>query len=375
MKVILCGGGSGGHFYPLIAIAESLRELIREKKLLQAKIYYLAPSPYNAGILFDHEIEFVKIRAGKIRRYFSIQNIIDAFKAGFGFIEALFKVYSIYPDIIISKGGFMSLPVVFAGKILGIPVLIHESDSVPGRANLFASKFAKKIAVSFPEAIEYFDKEKTAFTGNPIRHEIIVPLKEGAYEYLGLDESSPVIFIMGGSLGAKKINDTILSALPSLLKKYQVIHQTGAQNYVETKQTSEIILGDSALASRYHPFDYMNSLALRMAAGVSSVIISRGGSTIFEIAVWGIPSIIIPITDSNGDHQRKNSYNYARSGGAIVIEENNLTPEILSAEIENILTYPERIERMKKGALSFGKTDAAHKIALAAIETALTHEK
>ncbi len=375
MKIVLCGGGSGGHFYPLIAITESIRDIVREKKLLQVKMYYLAPNPYNAGILFDHEIEFVKISAGKIRRYASIQNIIDIIKTGWGFISTLFKVYSIYPDVIISKGGMMSLPVVVAGKILGIPVILHESDSVPGRANLFAAKFAKRIAIAFKEAGEYFDRNITAYTGNPLRQEILTPITDGAKEYLKLEENLPTIVVMGGSLGSALINETLIVALPELLKKYQIIHQTGKLNFENVQKLSSVVLQDNLLSSRYHLFDYLNALSLRMSAGVSSIIISRGGSTIFEIAAWGVPSIIIPLSDSNGDHQRKNAYNYARESSAIIIEENNLTPEILITEIENIITNKERSERMRQGALHFAKTDAARKIAEVALDITLTHEQ
>ncbi|MES2059586.1 MAG: UDP-N-acetylglucosamine--N-acetylmuramyl-(pentapeptide) pyrophosphoryl-undecaprenol N-acetylglucosamine transferase [Patescibacteria group bacterium] len=383
MKIILAGAGSGGHFYPLIAITEAIRDIVKEKNLLQVKVYYLAPNPYNAGILFDNEIEFQKIYAGKIRRYFSIRNAIDIVLTGFGFIATFFKVFSIFPDVVVSKGGMMSLPVVFAAKILRIPIVIHENDSVPGRANLLAGKYATKIALSYPEAADYYRKqepkkdisEKLAYTGNPLRKEILTVVKEGAREYLGLEEGLPTIAILGGSLGSKRINDTILDSLPTLLSKYQIIHQTGKLNFKETKATSEIILENSPWKGRYHPFDYLNGLAERMMAGSTDLIISRGGSTIFEIAAWGIPSIIIPISDSNGDHQRKNAYNYQRSGGCIVIDENNMTPEILETEIKDILESPDKISKMRAGALSFAKTDAAYKIAEQVINIALTHEK
>lgn len=375
MKIILAGGGSGGHFYPLIAITQSIRDIVKQKSLLQAKVYYLASSPYNAGVLFDNEIEFRKIHVGKVRRYFSIRNVFDIIMSFFGFIETFFKVFSIYPDVVISKGGFMSLPVVFSAYILRIPVIIHENDSVPGRANALAGKYATKIALSYAEAEQFFDPKKVAWTGNPLRREILQPIHEGAFEYMKLEPGVPVITIMGGSLGAKVINDTILSALPQLVNKYQILHQTGKLNFKDTSTTAEVVLESNPNKSRYHAYDYLNELSLRMVAGVSDIIVTRGGSTIFEIAAWGIPSIIIPITDSNGDHQRKNSYNYARSGGAVVIDENNLTPEILIEEIADILGSPERIQQMKDGAKLFAKTDASNKIAEVAIDIALSHEK
>ncbi len=377
MKIILTGGGSGGHFYPLIAITESIRDVVKERNLLQAKIYYLAPTPYNAGILFDNEIEFQTVHAGKVRRYFSIQNLIDLIVSAYGFVEAFFKVFAIFPDVVVSKGGFMSLPVVFAAHILRIPIVIHENDSVPGRANLKAGKYATKIALSYPEAAELFgkDKDKTAWTGNPLRKEILTPVTEGAREYLNLESGIPTVAILGGSLGAKRINDTLLDSLPELLPQYQIIHQTGKLNFKEVQSTASVILEKNQFKERYHAYDYLNALAQRMVAGVADIIISRGGSTIFEIAAWGIPSIIIPISDSNGDHQRKNSYNYQRSGACVVIDENNMTPEILETAIKDILESKDKIEKMKAGARAFAKTDAAYKIAEAVVDIALSHEK
>lgn len=376
MKIVLAGGGSGGHFYPLIAVTEAIRDIARDQKILQPKMYYMAPNPYNAGILFDLEIEYIKIHCGtRVRRYFSIQNVIDILLTVWGFIESFFKLFFIFPDVVFSKGGLMSLPVVYAARILRIPVIIHEGDSYPGRANLRAGKFAKKIALSFPEAKEFFDEAKVALTGNPIRKEVMVPATEGAREYLGLETATPVVFVMGGSLGAERINDTLLDALPQLVESYEIIHQTGKLNFKTVSGQAQVILENSVHKNRYHAFDYLNPLAMRMAAGVSDVVVSRGGSTLFEIAVWGIPSILIPITDSNGDHQRKNSYNYARISGALVIEENNLTPEILITEINDILKNQERAKRMKAGALSFAKPDAAQKVAEAIVEICLSHEK
>lgn len=376
MKIVLAGGGSGGHFYPLIAVTEAIRDIARDQKILQPKIYYMAPNPYNAGMLFDLEIEYIKIHCGtRVRRYFSIQNILDILLTVFGFIESFFKLFFIFPDVVFSKGGLMSLPVVYAAKILRIPIIIHEGDSVPGRANMKAGKFAQKIALSFPEAKEYFSEEKIALTGNPVRKEVLQPASEGAREYLGLEPSTPVIFIMGGSLGAEKINNVILDALPELVAQCEIIHQTGKLNFVEVKGEADIILENSEFKHRYHCFDYLNPLAIKMSAGVASIVISRGGSTIFEVANWGIPSILIPITDSNGDHQRKNAYNYARVSHALVIEENNLTPEILVTEINDILKSKERMVQMSEGAKMFAKPEAANKIAEAIINICLSHEK
>lgn len=374
----MTGGGTGGHFYPLVAVADQIREICKNEKLLAPEIYFMAPDPYNKKELFDHEITFVSVMAGKRRVAPSISgkilNIIDIFKMGIGVLSAIVKLYTIFPDVVFAKGGYTSFPALMAAKILGIPVVIHESDSVPGRVNAWAGKFAQRIAISYKEAIQYFPKEKTAHTGNPIRKEFTEPLSTGAMEYLNLEANIPIILILGGSQGAQIINDAILSALPKLVEKYQILHQTGKRNYEEVSRTANVILEGNTYISRYHPFDYFNTLAMRMAAGVSSLIISRGGSTIFEIAAWNIPSILIPITTSNGDHQRKNSYNYARDGGAIVIEEANLSPEIIINEVDRIMGNTQICERMRAGAKTFARLDSAQLIANEILKIALKHE-
>ncbi|MEK7574713.1 MAG: UDP-N-acetylglucosamine--N-acetylmuramyl-(pentapeptide) pyrophosphoryl-undecaprenol N-acetylglucosamine transferase [Patescibacteria group bacterium] len=374
MKILFTGGGTGGHFYPIVAVAEAVNKISKEKRLLAPELYYMADEPYDKRALFDNNITFISMPAGKLRHYFSLLNFLDIFKTAAGVIKSLWKVFRIYPDVIFGKGGYASFPALFAGKILRIPVVIHESDSVPGRVNLWAGKFAQDIAVSFPEAANYFDAAKTAYTGNPLRQEILNLQSSGAHEFLKIDKSIPTILIMGGSQGSKLINEAILQILPELVENFQIIHQTGADNFAEVSKAAGVILSKIVKKDRYKPFDYLNDLGMRMSAGVSSLVISRAGSTIFEIAAWGLPSLIIPITDSNGDHQRKNAFNYARSGCAVVIEEHNLTSHLLLSEITSLMSSPERLNQMKEGTKNFARRDAAEVIALKLLEIALSHE-
>ncbi|MBI2108601.1 MAG: UDP-N-acetylglucosamine--N-acetylmuramyl-(pentapeptide) pyrophosphoryl-undecaprenol N-acetylglucosamine transferase [Parcubacteria group bacterium] len=376
MKIVLTGGGTAGHFYPLIAIAEELHKIAETEKLLHPEIFYMSVSPFDKKALFENNITFKHVFSGKLRRYLSVLNIIDVFILCLGTIQALFKLFNLYPDVVISKGGYASVPVVFAARIFRIPIIIHESDAIPGRSNIWAGKFAERIAVSWDSAASFFPKEKTAVVGQPVRRDIANPIKEGAYEYLKLEEHIPVILVLGGSQGAEIINNVILDALPQLIGKYQLIHQTGVAHIKNAEQMSFAILKEGGLETgRYKPFGYLHTLALRMSAGVASLVISRAGSTIFEIASWGLPSIIVPITKSNGDHQRKNAFNYARSGAAIVMEEKNLTPHLLLSEINRIMENSALQEEMKKQAQGFFRKDAALKIAREAIRIALKHEK
>ncbi|MCX6719118.1 MAG: UDP-N-acetylglucosamine--N-acetylmuramyl-(pentapeptide) pyrophosphoryl-undecaprenol N-acetylglucosamine transferase [Candidatus Taylorbacteria bacterium] len=379
MKILFTGGVTGGHFYPIIAVAQAVREHAKERRILPPLLYFMAPTKYNPRALFDNELEFISIPAGKMRRYFSLLNFIDILKTAFGCIMAIFKIYMLYPDVVFGKGGYGSFPALVAARMLRIPVIIHESDSKPGRVNAWASRFARKIALSYPDAARYFgkkvDKDRIAYTGNPVRKEIVQPLLNGAAEFLGLEIGVPVIVILGGSQGAAAVNDVILQALPELLGRFQVIHQTGRANIEEIRSTTSVILKDDPHASRYHPFDYLNELTLRMSAGVAEIIISRAGSTIFEIAAWGVPSIIIPLPSSVSHDQTTNALTYAQSGAASIIEENNLSAHILLEEINRIHDNPAISAKMKDRAKAFARSDSADVLADAILDIALEHER
>lgn len=376
MKIVFTGGGTGGHFYPIIAVAQKVNEIIDKDKILGAKLYYFSDGPYDKEMLFENGLLYEEVKAGKMRTYFSLKNFTDIFKMFFGTINAIYKIFSIYPDVIFGKGGYGSFPTILAARILRIPVLIHESDSVPGRVNKWAGHFAKRTAVSFKEAADYFPKKTVAWTGHPIRTEIENPASHNeALEYFKLESDLPVLLILGGSQGAELINNTILDALPRLIKNFQIIHQTGVNNFKSVDGQAKVVLASSPEKVRYLPFAFLNPLAMKMAAGVATIIVSRAGSTIFEIASWGIPSIIVPITTTNGDHQRKNAFSYAHIGACNVIEEMNMTANILSSEIERIVNDKNIWNRMAQSAKAYNKPDAALKIARELVDIALAHEK
>lgn len=378
MKILLTGGGSGGHFYPLISVAQQIRKTSEEKKLLQPEIFYVAEDPYDEDLLFRNNIVFKRLSSGKLRGYFSVLNFLDFFKIIFATIKAFFLLFLIFPDVVFTNGGYGAFPVLFVSRIFRIPVVIHVSDTVPGRVNNWASKFAKKISVAFPETGDYLlkEKDKLAFTGNPVRRGLSTVLEQGAHEFLKLDKHVPTIMILGGSQGAQIINDIIVDALPKLVEKYQIIHQTGKNNFEDVSGRGKFVLQDNKNKDRYKPFKYLDLLAMRMSAGASSLIISRAGAgSISEIAVWGIPSVIIPITKSSGDHQRRNAFSYARSGSAVVMEEKNLAPNLLISEIDRIMGDEEKRKEMSDSAKKFARLDASEKIAKGILEIGLKHEK
>lgn len=374
MKILFTGGGTGGHFYPIIAVVEALRVLADEERLVNIELSFMSDSPYDANLLLKEDVSFKKISAGKLRRYFSLLNISDFFKTIAGTWSAFWAIYKNFPDVIFGKGGYASFPALFAGRILGIPVMIHESDMVPGWVNRWAGSFAKRVAISFPETAKYFPEERTALTGNPIRSAIIGSTAEEAKEVFQLEENIPVILILGGSQGSKNINDNVVDIAEQLVKSYQVIHQTGKNNLKEVNSRISVALEKSPFKSRYHAIGYLDDAGLRNASSVADLVVSRAGaSSIFEIAAWGMPSIIIPLSDSAQNHQRENAYSYAKSGAGEVIEETNLSPNLLLSEIKLLLNDSKRLQAMKEGAKNFNQPKAARKIARELLNLALEH--
>jgi UDP-N-acetylglucosamine--N-acetylmuramyl-(pentapeptide) pyrophosphoryl-undecaprenol N-acetylglucosamine transferase len=379
MKIVFTGGGTGGHFYPIIAVAQRVNQIIDHENILGVKLYYISDSPYDKEMLLENGLLYEEIITGKMRPFSSLENffsnIADIFKTLYGVINAVYKLFSIYPDVVFGKGGYASFPTIFAARLLRIPVLIHESDSVPGRVNKWAGRFAKKIAVSFVEAVPYFPNNKIAWTGQPIRMEIENTAKNSeALEYFKMESDIPVVLVLGGSQGAELINNTVLDALPRLVEKYQVIHQTGVRNFKIVSGRALVVLNGNPNKTRYLSMPFLNPLALRMASGAATIIISRAGSMLFEIASWGVPSILVPITHSILDHQRKNAFNYARAGACSVIEEANMTANILTGEIDRVVGNKEVYAQMLEDTKSFNKPGAAEKIARALVDIALEHE-
>lgn len=378
MTIVFTGGGTGGHFYPIIAIAEAITDIVREKRLIAPKMYYLAPNAFDEKALFENGIVHIKIPAGKVRRYASIKNVTDSFLTLIGLITAIVALFRLYPDVVVSKGGYGSVPTILAARLLRIPVMIHESDAKPGRANLLAAKFAQKIAISFESASAYFPKEvqsKIARTGIPIRKALMRIETEGARQYLGLEKDIPTVLILGGSQGSVRINETVLSCLSRLLSFANVIHQTGQANFKDVQAVANVVLGKDPYAARYHPINYLSETSLQRAAGVADIVVSRGGAnSIAEIGLWKKPAILIPIPESISHDQRTNAYAFAKTGAAIVIDEENLNPHILASEIERILHTPELGKRMGAAAEGFTDPDAARVLADEVLTIAVSHE-
>jgi len=365
MKILFTGGGTGGHIFPIIAVAREIRKIQEEKKL---RLFYLGPEDEFASILLSQEdIKIKKISAGKLRRYLSLksifQNIIDLFiKIPVGILQSYKYIFFTAPDLIFSKGGFGSIPGVIAGKLLGTPIFLHESDLAPGLSNRFLGGFAQVIFVSFPKT-EHFKLSKMIQIGNPIRKEIFEVSKKEVKEIIKLVGGKPVILILGGSQGAQRINDKILEILPDLLKNFEVIHQVGQKNLQGVIAESKTVITED-LEKYYHVFPFFKEHELKQAYGAADLIVARAGSgTIFEIAALGTPSILIPLPEAAQDHQVKNAYAYAQTGACQVLEETNFTPRFFLEKLKNLFSNPPELEKMSEAARKFAKPMAAKEIA------------
>ena len=362
---MLTGGGSGGHLFPLIAVSRKIREKLGPDCDL---IYVGSGLKMEREAMAKENIPVKVVMSGKMRRYFSLLNFVDIIKLPIGFLQSLWLLLRYMPDAIFSKGGYVAVPIVLAAWIYRIPVLIHESDAVPGTANRFMSRFATRIAVAYPSAEEYFPSEKTALLGNPIREHILGGNPEAIKKQLNFTDSKKVILVLGGSQGSMAINKAIVEILPKLLYEVQVIHQTGEQNY-DWVVRSAGEQGIKAGRDGYVPTKFLGEEHMRDALELCDLVISRAGAnSISEIAAHGKPSILIPLPMSANDHQRMNAYALAKIGGTLVLEESNLGPVMFMEKINQILNSEDLGPAMANQIKAFYHPHAAEVIANGVIE-------
>ncbi len=359
MRIAFTGGGTGGHLYPIIAVAREVKRIAEEERILDLELYYFGPDAIPADSVQAEDLIVTRVTAGKIRRYFSVFSFIDAFKVAFGILEAFWKMLLVMPDVVFCKGGFGSFPVTLAARIYRIPVVVHESDSMPGLVNRWAGRWARRVAVSFAGAAKYFPPARTALIGVPVRNRIIGGNREPAREVFGVFSNRPVVLVLGGSQGAAVLNRALIEVLGPLVEEFEVIHSAGPKNIEDVRlETAPILEGGGGVY--YHPFGFMNEDEMRGAFALADIVVSRAGATaIYEIAANAKPAILIPIKIAAQDHQKANAYEYVRRGAAIVIEEDNLTPSVLLHEVKKLNTDTGRRARMAEAARSFARPEAA----------------
>lgn len=320
-KIVLTGGGTAGHVTPNIALLPSLQKAGYEI------VYMGSYDGIEKKLLADFQIPYVGISTGKFRRYLDVKNFTDPFRVIKGFTEAKSYLKGFRPDVVFSKGGFVSVPVVRAAASLGIPCILHESDMTPGLANKLCLGAAVRICCNFPETMKKLPADKAVLTGTPIRAELAKGNKLSGLKLCGFTANKPVILAMGGSLGAANVNKAVREALPALLQDYQVVHLCGKD------KVDNLLLNTSG----YKQFEYIKS-ELKDIFAMTDVVISRAGANaICELLALKKPNLLIPLpaASSRGD-QILNAASFEAQGFSMVLPEEDITPELLVDKVHEL---------------------------------------
>lgn len=308
MKIILIGGGTLGPVTPLLALVDA----IKEKKPDTEFLWIGTRNGLERGLVGTKKIEFKAIYSGKWRRYFSLRNFLDICLVKIGAVQSFFILLKYKPNVIISAGGFVAVPVCFAGWILKIPIVIHQQDIQPGLANKLCAPFAAKITVAFEKSLKDFSKNKAVWVGNPAREEILKGKQE--------KEDLPKILAIGGGTGSEFLNDLVVGAIPELTKFCEIIHITGGK--IEHQEQD-----------RYHPHTFLAE-ELASAYATADVVVSRAGMGVLtELAALGKPSILIPLPG----HQEKNARYFEEKDAAIVLMQNEVSKEVFVGVVKKLL--------------------------------------
>lgn len=333
MRILLSGGGTGGHIFPNIAIVE---EAFKQAKHKYQFLYIGEKGGIEEKIILNHAIPFHGIHCGKLRRYFSVQNVTDLFKIPLGIAEACKAIRDFNPDIIFLKGGFVSVPVVIAGFIIGKKIITHDSDAIPALSTKINARFAKKVCLGYFEAQKFFNKEKVVVTGIPIIEKNLSGNPQNIFRKTKFSSTLPIVLVLGGSLGAQTINQALQKSLPELLKKMQTIHFTGFGKKIAMNLPG-------SLQSRYYQLEFAPEMG-DFYSCASAAISRAGAGAIAELRTWGIPTLLIPLSKkaSHGD-QLQNAKILFSQGKCLVLEEKDLNPPTLTEKVSQLLLHPQKL--------------------------------
>lgn len=349
MKVVLTGGGTGGHVTPFGRIIEALRQQYEQEKSKLPrrvdpevlKIFFLGVRDSLTQEFFaKHQVKVIAIPSGKLRRYVSHVTILDlCIRLPIGIVWALIRMWILMPDVVVSKGGYGSVPTVVAAAFYRIPILLHESDSVPGLATRLLARFAQIIAVGFRETkLDPKYAKKMVVTGIPVNNLITQLTQDEAKAKFGMERNEKVLLVMGGSQGAKQINEILLKILYQLIDMTAIIHIAGPTQFKAVQSVASEILAASPRKHLYQIYPYLTDL-MPYALVAADVVISRAGATtLAEIAILKKPSIIIPLSSAAGNHQYQNALIFEQYGAAVILLENNVNPSMVMHNVQTLLT-------------------------------------
>lgn len=350
MRILLSGGGTGGHVMPILALISELKSHFQGQGEKIEFLWLGSKTGPEKDFAQKNNIPYKAVACGKLRRYWSWQNFVDIFKIPIGIVQALFIISKFQPHILFGKGGFVSIPSVIACWFFRVPSLIHESDIVLGLANKLLLPFVTKIAVTFAQTKTELKryKQKVCITGNPIRNEILSGSKKRGYRVLGLEYTKPTILVLGGSQGAQKINKVLLEALPHLLQRYQIIHLCGRANFNKIKLNISKNTKIKKKIKNYHLFSELFGEKYADALISADLVISRAGTnTLCEIACLGKPALLIPYPYAAGEHQTKNALFFKKADAAELVFEKDLDSKQLIIKINRLLTNQKRLEKLR----------------------------
>lgn len=374
IRILVSGGGSGGHIYPALAVARELQQQYR------AEILYLGDAAgLETRLVPEAGFPLVTVHAGRFHRYWSARTVRDLARVPLGFLEARRHVRAFNPHAVFTSGGYVAVPAGFAANRLGIPLLIHQQDVPPNLANRLLRPLANRISVSFEDSLAYFPKKKTRLLGNPVRAEILAVAGSDARVHkraLGFLPAFPLLVVTGGSQGARHINQAVVAALPKLLERFQVLHITGQLTYDETKAEALPQLEGlpEHVMTRYRIEPYLNAEMPVALAAADAVISRSGAATLAELALLGKPSILIPLPPGfGGSPQEANAATFAKHGAAHVVLDADMTGETLLAAISDLFAAPELRINMTQAARTFARPRATQDLAAAVVGLAQTY--
>lgn len=359
MRILISGGGTGGHIYPALAVARELRERYDVDLLYLGDVNGLETS-----IVPGAGIPFTGITAGKLRRYLSRQTFTDLGRIPVGVRQAFDVVAQFRPHAAFTSGGYVSVPAGFAARRSGAPLVMHQQDVSPNLANRLLTPIATRISVSFPESLRHFPKRRTSLAGNPVRDEVLRVAGKPSASFkaeFGLDPSSPVLLVTGGSQGARHINQVVAEALPHILPRCQVLHVSGEYTYEETRGIAEpYFLERPEMRGRYVLRAYLSTRMPEALAASDIVLCRSGAATLAELAILGRPSVLVPLPPGfTGSPQAVNAAMFRQAGAAEVLLDRDLTVSSLTGMLFPLLDNAPRRTLMASAARSLGQPQAA----------------
>lgn len=360
MRVIISGGGTGGHIYPALAVATQLRDKY------DADILYLGSDDgLEADLVPAAGFRMVVVKAGKLRRYISWHTLIGVGRIPVGMVQAVRVVGKFRPHVAFTGGGYVAVPAGLAAGLNGVPLVMHQQDVPPNLSNRLIAPFATRISVAFADSLRYFPARKTLHLGNPVRQEILDVCQitpQQARKKLGFAPELPLLLVTGGSQGARHLNQVVVQALPELLKICQVLQISGNKLFAETQALSDEILAqvETQARQRYRLVPYMSD-EMPIALQAAELVICRAGAaTLSELAILGKPSILVPLPPAiGGSPQEVNADTFGRTQAAKVIYNADLKPELLIERVKHITTSPACLLSMANAVRSFAKPMAS----------------